>query len=48
MNKVNLGLIKVSEVSQEIVIKEIQQNLLKSNVPNLIVTPNAEIGRAHV
>lgn len=41
MNKVNLGLIKVSEVTQEIVIKEIQKNLLKSNVPNLIVTPNA-------
>ena len=41
MNKINLGLIKVSEVTQEIVIKKIQQNLLKSNVPNLIVTPNA-------
>ena len=41
MNKINLGLIKVSEVTQEIVIKEIKEKLLKSNIPSLIVTPNA-------
>ena len=41
MTKINLGDIKVDNLSQDETILEIKRNLLKSVAPHILVTPNA-------
>ena len=41
MNKINLDLIKVDNLTQQQVIDEIKSKLLKSTSPNILLTPNA-------
>jgi N-acetylglucosaminyldiphosphoundecaprenol N-acetyl-beta-D-mannosaminyltransferase len=41
MTKINLGNIKVDNLSQDETILEIKSNLLKSVAPHILVTPNA-------
>jgi len=41
MTKIDLGLIKVDDVSYEEMINFIKLRLLKSDTPNILVTPNA-------
>ena len=41
MTKINLGNIKVDNLSQDETILEIKSNLLKAVAPHILVTPNA-------
>ena len=41
MTKVNLGSFKVDALSKEEVITQIKSKILKSDEPNILVTPNA-------
>ena len=41
MTKIDLGLIKVDDLSYEEAINFIKLKLLKSDIPNVLVTPNA-------
>jgi UDP-N-acetyl-D-mannosaminuronic acid transferase (WecB/TagA/CpsF family) len=41
MTKVNLGDFKVDALNQDEIISEIKRNLLKSEAPHILVTPNA-------
>jgi UDP-N-acetyl-D-mannosaminuronic acid transferase (WecB/TagA/CpsF family) len=41
MTKINLGEIKVDNLSQDETILEIKSNLLKAVSPHILVTPNA-------
>ena len=41
MNKINLKLINVNNISQIEVLNEINKTLLKSDNPKVLVTPNA-------